>query len=104
MKGHYSPNPSWLNEVWGLTVSEGSSDYILSCSDDSTIRVWSLAPKPHLVYCMNLNPKKDLSEYKTKKYPDDLRLRSIALSPNGKYVAVGAFDGLLRIFKFDPTS
>lgn len=53
---------------------------------------------------MNLNPKKDFTEYKNSKYPDDLRLRSIALSPNGKYIAVGAYDGTLRIFKFDPTS
>lgn len=31
-----------------------------------------------------------------------MRLRSIAVSPNNKYLAVGAYDGTLRIFTFNP--
>ncbi len=38
---------------------------------------------------------------KTKKYPDNFRLRAIAVSPNHKYVAVGAFDGTLRVYKLN---
>ena len=37
-----------------------------------------------------------------KKYPDNLKLRAIGISSNEKYVAVGAKDGTVRIFKFNP--
>ena len=39
MKNHYSPNNSWTNEVWGLHVV---GDLVFSCSDDATLRCWSV--------------------------------------------------------------
>lgn len=39
MQCHYSPNNTWTNEVWGLHVS---GDYIFTCSDDATLRCWSI--------------------------------------------------------------
>ena len=101
LKGHFAPNSTWTNEVWGLCIPEGSSEYAVTCSDDSTIRVWKISDIPTLIYCHNVNRNKIMVDPKTKKYPDDLRLRSIAVSPNREFIAVGAFDGTLRIFKLD---
>lgn len=39
MSGHYSPNSKWTNEVWGLSTLK---DQFYTCSDDATIRLWSL--------------------------------------------------------------
>lgn len=41
MKAHYSPNPLWTNEVWGLDVFHKDSDRFLTCSDDATLRLYS---------------------------------------------------------------
>lgn len=41
MKGHYSPNHLWTNEVWGLEILHTDNDRFLTCSDDATLRVYS---------------------------------------------------------------
>ena len=41
MKGHYTPNPMWTNEVWGLAALNCENDRYLTCSDDATLRLWS---------------------------------------------------------------
>ena len=41
MKGHYSPNHLWTNEVWGLETLHTDNDRFLTCSDDATLRVYS---------------------------------------------------------------
>ena len=41
MRGHYSPNPLWTNEVWGLEVLHTDNDRYLTCSDDATLRLYS---------------------------------------------------------------
>jgi microtubule-associated protein-like 6 len=51
MKGHYSPNNSWTNEVWGLHVD---GDLAFTCSDDATLRCWSI-PKKKLLSIASLN-------------------------------------------------
>ena len=44
MKGHYTPNKKWTNEVWGLaTYYEG--DNFVTSSDDGTLRVWSASQR-----------------------------------------------------------
>lgn len=101
MKCHYTPNNSWTNEVWGLSVPESGGDYSFSCSDDSTIRVWSLSQRK-LVYCHNVNENKNKVEFKNSDYPDSIKLRSVQVSPNNQFVAVGSKDGTVRIFSFDP--
>ena len=45
MKGHYSPNPTWTNEVWGLDVLHTENDRYLSCSVDATLRVYSASER-----------------------------------------------------------
>lgn len=51
LKCHYSPNNSWTNEVWGLCIHD---DYIFSCSDDATVRCWSILQKK-LLSCTSTN-------------------------------------------------
>ena len=41
MKGHYTPNPLWTNEVWGLACLNTDNDRYLTCSDDATLRLYS---------------------------------------------------------------
>ena len=41
MKGHFTPNPSWTNEVWGLAPLNTENDRYLTRSDDGTLRLWS---------------------------------------------------------------
>ena len=43
MKGHFTPNPLWTNEVWGLDVmkTQENRDKFVSCSDDATVRIYS---------------------------------------------------------------
>ena len=43
MRGHYSPNPLWTNEVWGLDPLHTDNDRFLTCSDDATLRLYSAA-------------------------------------------------------------
>jgi len=50
MKGHFTPNPTWTNEVWGLTPLNTEDDRFLTCSDDATIRLWS--SKSRKLVCM----------------------------------------------------
>jgi hypothetical protein len=51
LKCHFSPNNTWTNEVWGLTVYQ---DLIFTCSDDATVRCWSL-PERKLLSSASLN-------------------------------------------------
>jgi hypothetical protein len=42
MRGHFTPNPLWTNEVWGLCVcnTEKNANKYISCSDDATLRLY----------------------------------------------------------------
>jgi len=42
MRGHYTPNQKWTNEVWGLETFPHDKDRFASCSDDGTLRIWSV--------------------------------------------------------------
>jgi microtubule-associated protein-like 6 len=42
MSGHYSPN-FVTNEVWGLSLYD--EDNYITCSDDGTLRLWSISKK-----------------------------------------------------------
>ena len=57
-KGHYTPNQQWLNEVWGLCVFHDGERYA-TCSDDATLRIWSISQKKQLK-SMSLNIGKEL--------------------------------------------
>lgn len=63
MQGHYTPNQKWTNEViiylkkfinfllikqiWGLDMFKDAenADKFATCSDDGTIRIWSLTER-----------------------------------------------------------
>ena len=45
MHGHYSPNLRWTNEVWGLAPFNNDADKFATCSDDGTIRTWSVSER-----------------------------------------------------------
>ena len=48
MRGHYTPNKKSSNEIWGLSTFASDSDYFATCSDDSTLRIWSVSNKKML--------------------------------------------------------
>jgi microtubule-associated protein-like 6 len=41
MLGHFTPNPMWTNEVWGLAALNKDNERYITCSDDATLRVYS---------------------------------------------------------------
>lgn len=43
VKGHYTPNKKWTNEVWGLSMNPQNEDIYYTCSDDGTLRAWSIS-------------------------------------------------------------
>jgi hypothetical protein len=87
--------------VWGLHIH---NDYIFTCSDDATVRCWSL--KDRLLLCCSslnvgpegLNLEKDK---KTNDFSEASKGRAIGVSPNGKFVVVGCKNGTVRLYSFD---
>lgn len=49
MSGHYAANAKWTNEVWGLAITPGEDKFV-TCSDDSTVRVWDMETRKQLTY------------------------------------------------------
>ena len=98
VQGHYSKNLKWNNEVWGLTTIP-NSDNFLSCSDDGTLRMWSISKRKCVVSKdLNLDNKgvKCGPDPKTKDLQDCSKLRSIGCHPSGNYAAVGSADGTVK--------
>ncbi len=87
MKGHYSPNKTTGNELWGLAVyGEQKSDNYITVSDDATLRVWSRSEKKQVNF-VALNKDSDGRnleiDKKTKEIKDEHKGRSVTISPNG---------------------
>lgn len=84
LKCHYSPNNTWTNEVWGLHIHK---DFIFTCSDDATLRCWSVQQKK-LLSCTSLNvgPQKVPldKDKRTNDYSDSAKGRAVCMSPDGK--------------------
>lgn len=106
LKCHYSPNNSWTNEVWGLCIHD---DYIFSCSDDATVRCWSILQKK-LLSCTSTNVYMESGgvfnlekDKRTNDYTDAAKCRAIAVSPSGGEVVVGAKNGTVRVYSFSKT-
>lgn len=114
MRGHYSPSIDKRNKVNGL-ASLNDGDHFLTCSDDCTLRIWSISKK-EMVSLLVLNVKEVDTEIQTKRKNDQIlvgmdtdnltitdnsRLRAMAVSPNGYQVAVGCKDGTIFTVNID---
>ena len=93
VKGHYAPSrgTAVTNEVWGLAVVNDSEFY--TCSDDGTLRLWSLTEKKQLA----------LKEFgKSETANDTSRARCVAANDN--YIVVGFLDGHFEVLnkQFEP--
>jgi WD40 repeat protein len=65
-------------------------DYILTCSDDATVRCWSISKK-RLLSCSSTNVYKDGEtivelemDKKTNDFTEAAKSRSVCMSPDGK--------------------
>ncbi|KAL4498316.1 hypothetical protein ABPG72_013122 [Tetrahymena utriculariae] len=100
MSGHYSPNGSWTNEVWGLDLFRDNHDLFVTASDDSTIRVWSISQHKQLKGAsLNVNEKGEQLPLDTKNnndFFDSSKARAVGAAPNGEGFLVGFKDGTLR--------
>ena len=93
VRGHYAPSrgTAVTNEAWGLHVS--ADDEFLTCSDDGTLRLWSLSQKRQLA----------VKEFgKVENSNDSSRARCV--TSNEQYIAVGFLDGHFEVFGKDLTS
>jgi len=99
MQSHYCPNRKSLNEVWGLCVNKKKNEFI-TCSDDATLRIWDYKEKRQ-IRCIELNRdskgKKLAIDKKTKDIADQHKGRSVSISGNGKWIAVGMKKGPIII-------
>lgn len=100
MKGHFSPNLKWTNEVWGLSVFP-DTDTFATCSDDGTLRVWSL-PERKQIALIKTNLNKENSETPrdpaTGDFADSVKGRALAVSPEGNTIVAGFKEGTLKEF------
>jgi microtubule-associated protein-like 6 len=90
VRGHYAPcrGTAVTNEVWGLHVV--SDNEYLTCSDDGTLRLWSLNEKKQL----------NLKEFgKVEGSSNSSRARCVASSDH--FVAVGFLDGHVEVLNRD---
>lgn len=105
MSGHYSPNGSWTNEVWGLDLYNNNPDQFATVSDDSTLRVWSISTRKQLKAAnLNVNEKGEALGLDTKNgndFFDSSKARAVAVAPQGEGFLVGFKDGTLRFLDAD---
>eukprot|EP01017_Pseudomicrothorax_dubius_P040457 TRINITY_DN6328_c0_g1_i1.p1 TRINITY_DN6328_c0_g1~~TRINITY_DN6328_c0_g1_i1.p1 ORF type:complete len:614 (+),score=151.97 TRINITY_DN6328_c0_g1_i1:60-1844(+) len=99
IRGHYTPNAKWTNEVWGLAIFNDGKRFA-TCSDDGTLRIWSVQNK-RLLEVFDLNTDKDGNplepDKKTGDLVDSAKGRSLSISPDDGTIAVGCKDGTVRI-------
>lgn len=90
-QGHYAPSKTWTNEVWGLSVFKNKDEYI-TCSDDATLRHWSIKEKK-MLNVISLNKNMDGNDLemdpKTKELSDAAKARALDVNDDGKIIAVG---------------
>ena len=74
----------------------------MTCSDDATLRVWSISERRQTGYIdLNSDNKgKPLpADPKTKELSHAAKARSLDASPDGKFLVVGFRDGSFRIYQ-----
>jgi WD40 repeat protein len=99
--GHYAPLIKDNNECWGLTTIPTKTNFVVSVSDDSTLRIWNVEKhKQELALRLDVGAdgKKVAPDAKTKENPHNTMGRACDVSPDGSEVAVGMRDGTFKIF------
>lgn len=106
MRGHYTPNPLWTNEVWGLCVYNDDEDQFLTCSDDATLRLYSAADRKMIRYldlCVDKKGKplkwKKIKGFKGRGMPLQCTARAVGISPNSGMIVVGMKNGVVYVIK-----
>ncbi len=105
MKGHYTPNMKWTNEIWGLDIFDDNDRYI-SCADDGTLRMWSAKQRKMLKW-LALDTDATGKKYKKdkKKAKGDLQEKakaiSCGISPDQKWIVVGFKEGTVAVVSIE---
>jgi WD40 repeat protein len=100
VNGHYAPAMKDNNEIWGLASFPNGTRYI-SVGDDSTLRVWDAGTKKQIKVVSTLVDEKGAViplDPATGEAANCTKGRSVDISPDSKYCAVGCRDGTLLIF------
>lgn len=100
MKGHYTPNRQWTNEVWGLAPFHKGDLYATS-SDDGTLRVWSSLERKQIRMTRTNLDASDAEiplDKQTGDLTDSVKGRAIDVSQDDSIIAVGFKDGCVRIY------
>jgi len=113
MKGHYTPNPLWTNEVWGLdtlkTNRKKFGERYLTCSDDATLRLYSVKSRK-LLNMLKLDVDKKgkklkyvkIKGFKGKGMPEKATARCVGISNDDTMIVVGMKDGTVWVISCDP--
>lgn len=102
MAAHYAPCLTYTNEVWGLDIMQSDEDGFVTCSDDQTLRRYSISQRQQTAV-IELNKNKQGGketpiplDIKYKEPADCTKARSVGVHPNGKWAVVGTNDGTMH--------
>lgn len=102
-RGHYAANKESPNSIWGLAVFP-DGDNFCTVGDDGTLRIWSSKERKQIKILktnLDLQGKELPGNQKTKDLNDGSQGRSIDISPDGKFIAVGFKEGSVKVFLFN---
>ncbi|CAD8200325.1 unnamed protein product [Paramecium octaurelia] len=101
MRGHFCPNLKWTNEVWGLDIFQEDQDKFVTCSDDGTVRVWSIADRKQVKIGSTLltaDGKEEKRDLNTGDFTDQCKARVVSTNPKDEGFTAGMKDGTIRIY------
>jgi microtubule-associated protein-like 6 len=101
MKGHYTPNQKWTNEIWGLAVYHLDADKWATVSDDATLRVWSKSTRKQ-IQAIRLNTDEAGKELppdaETGDLQDQAKARCLDICQQDRLLVVGFKEGTMRVY------
>jgi microtubule-associated protein-like 6 len=87
MTGHYASAKKWTNEVWGIDTVKKDEDKFVSCSDDGTLRMYSIKDRKQVRLIETTKDAKGKEEPPNKATgdpADSTRARRVGVSRNGQ--------------------